>query len=68
MAEHGINLRQDYIGYRQGAGACDQELVKDKWHFKNTGQEEADRMTNEEIKRQVMVQPIGAAIFAPGIL
>lgn len=68
VKNNGINLKRDYRSYVANAASCDSESVRAKHHFKNTGMEEADGMTNDEMKRQIMVQPIGAAIFAPGIL
>jgi len=65
---HGINLKSKYNAYNASASSCDRPSVALDWHFKNTGMEEDDGMTNEEMKRRIMQQPMGAAIFAPGIL
>lgn len=67
-AKHGIVLERDYAPFKARKGTCDTEQIKKKWHFKNVGQEEKDGMTNEEMKRRIMVQPLGVAIYAPGIL
>ena len=48
---NGINLKKDYRSYRPSAASCDLEAVRKKSHFKNTGMEEADGMTNDEMKR-----------------
>ena len=48
---NGINLRKDYRDYRANAANCDSESVRTKHHFKNTGMEEADGMSNDEMKR-----------------
>ena len=45
-------LRSDYLGYQaRSSGDCNTEQVEKAWHFKNTGMEEADGMSNEEIKQ-----------------
>ena len=64
----GIILEDDYDGYKARVGSCNTEQVRNKWHFKNSDMVEQDAMTNEEMKRHLMRQPIGAGIFAPGIL
>ena len=64
VKDHGINLRNSYNMYLGHKGTCNRNMVSNNWHFKNTGMEEKDNMTNEEIKRQVMQQPIGAAIYS----
>lgn len=48
---NGINLRSEYRPYKANAASCDLDQVKHKNHFRNTGMEEADGMTNEEMKR-----------------
>ena len=70
VQEHGINRMQDYRRYQGelSSGGCDNLSVQQKWHYKNTGMVENDGMNNEEMKRQVLRQPIGAAMFAPAIL
>ena len=56
VQQNGILLRHDYTDYRgRATGECDKETVNSQWHFKNTNMVEADRMTNEEMKR-VLVQ------------
>ena len=68
VQQNGIALRNDYHHYLGGKAKCDTSMVNKNWHFKNTGMEERDEMTNDEIKHQIMKQPIGAAIYAPGRL
>ena len=68
VKDNGIALKNDYRPYAAYGQSCDHEQVKEKWHFKNTGMEEADNMSNEDMKRRLMIQPMGAAIYAPGLL
>ena len=68
VQRYGILLEQDYVGYKQHQGQCDSDQVRKNWHFKNTGMEEVDGMSNEEMKHVLMRQPMGAGIFAPGIM
>ena len=41
----------EHVTQGRSSGECDKEKVNGQWHFKNTDMMEADRMTNEEMKR-----------------
>ena len=47
VKDNGINLKKDYRPYVANAANCDLEAVRSKSHFRNTGMEEVDGMTNE---------------------
>ena len=64
--KHGIMLKGQYAhSYTPHAQHCKQT---DQFHFKNTDMMEHDQMTNDEIKEQLLVQPVGVAIYSTGML
>ena len=65
-AEYGIMLRGQYAHpYSPHKHEC---MQTEEFYFKNSGQDEHDMMTNEELKEMLVQHPVGAAIFSTGHL